>query len=126
MTLSGKKQNHVVVNAALAALPVNDRGLPELASVKVNVDWHNEAKVADADVHSPVSHFVVGRFFNECRQSAVHISPSPSSNTAEQPGVRALTLVSRKSLNALTVPFLSSAPIERPTVVTSPTLAGET
>jgi hypothetical protein len=65
----------LAVDAALVALPINDSGLSKVTSIKINMDRHGEAKIANADIHTPIPDLVVRRDFNKCRQSGHSSSP---------------------------------------------------
>lgn len=74
-------QPNNVAKAALAHLPIDDRGLSKFAPVKKDMDRHNEHKVSHADVHPSVSNVVIGRFVNERRQASSHTRNPRCSNT---------------------------------------------
>lgn len=81
--------NDPALKAALNALPIDNRGLAPLASVKECSERHNKLKVVNRDVHPPVADLIFGNSLDKRWQHTA----SPYS--PEQRGVwaRALTLI---------------------------------
>jgi hypothetical protein len=89
----------LAVDAALVALPINNSGPPKVASIKINMDRHGEAEIANADIHATVPNLVVRRVLNKSRQCS-H-SSSPRFHATERFGIEELTQVNCNPVTAL-------------------------